>query len=59
MAETLLVLNAGSSSIKFRLFAVGGTADETIRHLAELNRSMGKLDEAIVEIMLSKGAMRA
>ena len=38
---------------------VGGTADETIRHLAELNRSMGRLDEAIVEIMLSKGAMRA
>lgn len=35
---------------------IGGTADETIRHLAELNRSMGKLDETIVEIMLSKSS---
>lgn len=38
---------------------VGGDADETIRHLAELNRSMGKLDETIVEIMLGKGATQA
>lgn len=33
---------------------VGGTADETIRHLAALNRSMSKLDETIVQIMLDK-----
>lgn len=33
---------------------IGGTADETIRHLAELNRSMSRLDETIVEIMLNK-----
>lgn len=36
---------------------VGGNADETIRHLAELNRSMGKLDETIVQIMLGKAAL--
>jgi len=35
---------------------IGGTADETIRHLAALNRSMGKLDETIVEIMLNKAS---
>jgi acetate kinase len=31
MAETILVLNAGSSSIKFQLFAVGG--DGLVRRL--------------------------
>lgn len=38
---------------------VGGTADETIRHLVELNRSMSKLDETIVQIMLDKVAAPA
>jgi L-cysteine desulfidase len=33
---------------------VAATADETIRNLAQLNRSMGGLDEKIIEIMLSK-----